>query len=291
LLNMIDIGQIYTELYARLDTNQINVFLCGAANDDTSLRSMIAKKLGTKARVNIVFPEWLFSNLMVSKDNDLLTLEHDLAKNVDLIVLPLEGSGAICELGAFASYEELTKRILVLNNQRYAHRDSFINEGPIRLIKRRARNNILYYQNYKKESAVDTICKRVLFYKKPKIEKSIKNLFNLSRLIGFIVAIHQPAYRVKIERALLDWDESIPQKYIDPAIEILIEKGHILTTGSGHSETLSLTDDGYDYYIINAPIQARKIKKTALMRAVGLWNKYKYQNRIDVEKERERLLS
>lgn len=288
---MIDVGQIYTELYARFNTNQINVFLCGAAYGDTSLRSMIAKKLGTKAKVNIVFPEWLFSNLMVSKDNDLLTLEHDLAKNVDLIILPLEGLGAICELGAFASYEELTKRILVLNNQRYAHRDSFINEGPIRLIKKCARNNIIYYQNCKKESAVDTICKRVLFYKKPKIEKSIKNLFNLSRLIGFIVAIHQPAYRVKIERALLDWDESIPEKYIDPAIEILIEKGHILTAGSGNSETLSLTNDGYDYYIIIAPAQARKIKKTALMRSVGLWNKYKYQNRIDMEKERARLLS
>ena len=94
-----------------------------------------------------------------------------------------------------------------------------------------------------------------------------------------------------MEEALLDWDESIPEKYIDPAIEILIEKGHILTAGSGNSETLSLTNDGYDYYIIIAPKQARKIKKTASMRAVGLWNKYKYQNRIDMEKERARLLS
>lgn len=288
---MIDVGQIYTELYARFNTNQINVFLCGAAYGDTSLRSMIAKKLGTKAKVNIVFPEWLFSNLMVSKDNDLLTLEHDLAKNVDLIVLPLEGLGAICELGAFASCEELTKRILVLNNKQYAYKTSFINDGPIRLIKKQARNNIIYYHIDKKESAVDTICNRVLFYKKDKIKKSINNLFNLSRLIGFIVAIHQPANRVKIEEALLDWDESIPEKYIDPAIEILIEKGHILTAGSGNSETLSLTNDGYDYYIIIAPKQARKIKKTASMRAVGLWNKYKYQNRIDMEKERARLLS
>jgi len=289
---MIDLNQINNELYARFDTDQINVFLCGAAGDNnTSLRSMIAKKLSTKVKVNIVFPEWLFSNLMAMKDNDLLTLEHDLAKNVDLIVLPLEGLGAICELGAFASYEELTKRILVLNNKRYAHESSFINEGPIRLIKRRARENVLYYHSNNKDSAVDAVFNRVLFYKKQKIEKPVNNLFNLSRFIGFIVAIHQPIHRVKIEKELLNWDHSILQNYIDPAIEILIEKRHVMTAGSGNQETLSLTNDGYDFYIINATERARKIKKTASMRAVGLWNKYKYQNRIDMEKERERLLS
>lgn len=289
---MINLSQIYTELYARFDTDQINVFLCGASGDDKkSMRSMIEKKLSTKVKVNIVFPEWLFSNLMAIKDNDLLTLEHDLAKNVDLIVLPLEGLGAICELGAFASYEELTERILVLNDKQYAHKTSFIKDGPIRLIKRRARENVLYYHSNNKDSAVDTVFNRILFYKKRKIQKSVNNLFNLSRFIGFIVAIHQPIHRVKIEKELLNWDHSILQKYIDPAIEILIEKQHIRTAGSGDQETLSLTNDGYDFYIINAPERAKKIKKTASMRAVGLWNKYKYQNRIDMEKERERLLS
>lgn len=110
------LDNIYAEIYSQYDYDQINVFLCGAEeSNDSSFRDLISKQLEINTKINIVYPEWLYSNLMASKDYNLLTLEHDLAKNVDIVILPLESIGTICELGAFASSRDLISRMLVIN--------------------------------------------------------------------------------------------------------------------------------------------------------------------------------
>lgn len=127
------LNAIENKLYKKLEETQINLFLCGSSTSEKdSLRHLIAEGLQNLPKVNIVYPEWIFANLMRAKEYDLLSLEHDLAKNVDLIVLPLEGPGSICELGAFASVESLLPRLIVLNEEKYKRQRSFINDGPLR---------------------------------------------------------------------------------------------------------------------------------------------------------------
>jgi hypothetical protein len=105
---------VFDEVFSKDEDRSISVFLCGKSLEDpTSLRSKIHARIINNPRLNVVFPEWLFQNLLGQKDFNLLSLEKLLADSVDLIVLPLEGMGTLVELGAFASNEALIDRILI----------------------------------------------------------------------------------------------------------------------------------------------------------------------------------
>jgi hypothetical protein len=62
---------------------------------------------------------------------DLLSLEANLAKYADCIIIILESPGAIAELGAFAPDDSLAKIILAVNDRSFHDHPSFINEGPL----------------------------------------------------------------------------------------------------------------------------------------------------------------
>jgi len=285
------IEEIHSNLYIHYDEQQINVFLCGASDENkNSIRDIVSEKLKLVTKLNIVYPEWLFANLMISGDNDLLSLENDLANNVDIIVLPLEGLGAICELGAFASFEELVGRILVVNSSKYKRKHSFINDGPIRLIRRKDKKNIVYYDNDDRNQAADLIYNRLIYFKKEKISKDVCNLFNLSRFIGFIVAITQPTSKNELMNIISQWNPSVPQKYFDPAIEILIEKNHIFISKSGNDENLRLTEIGFDFYITNIGRRLGIIRYISHLRAKALWQTNRYKKTINIKKLEAKLL-
>lgn len=284
--------EVYHKLYSIFNEIQVNVFLCGASDSaQNSIRERVAKKIKNNAKINIVYPEWLFANLMLSGENDLLSLENDLAKNVDIVVLPLEGIGAFCELGAFASFEDLIQRLLVINSSEFKRKHSFINDGPIRLIRKRAKNNILYYDPKDKDEVVDEICNRLIYFNKEKVSKEVTNLFNLSRFLGFLITILQPVSRREMESTVLQWQPSIPTKYFDPAIEILVEKGHISSKNSeGAEEVFRLTQQGFDFYIKSVGTSAGIIKVISRMRSLELWRKNRNKRRINLGEERTRLL-
>lgn len=242
---------IESKLYKRFDDSQINLFLCGSSTSDKeSLRQIIADGLKNLPKVNIVYPEWIFANLMRAKTHDLLSLEHDLAKNVDLIVLPLEGPGSICELGAFASVKELLPRLIILNEEKHRRQHSFINDGPIRTIRNAAgSNHIIYYDSANKKEAAKATINKIVYFPKERVDSSIINLFNFSRYLGLVIAFFQPISKSKLEKCIFEWNSDIPRRFFDPAVELLVSKHHIRIKTVTTDEELLLSSEGHKFYI------------------------------------------
>lgn len=63
---------------------------------------------------------------------DSLTFEELLAELSDDIIIIVESYGTVCELGAFTVNEKYFRKLLVINNEQFRNKKSFINEGPIR---------------------------------------------------------------------------------------------------------------------------------------------------------------
>ena len=75
---------------------------------------------------------------------DLLTFECFLAEASDGIILFLESYGTACELGSFASQDNLARKMLILEDVKYKNKNSFLNEGPIKKIKGIDSSNVIY---------------------------------------------------------------------------------------------------------------------------------------------------
>lgn len=63
--------------------------------------------------------------------NELFTFERHIAQLSDLVLLFSESPGSFAELGAFASHADIANKTLVVIQQKYLGKDSFIAKGPI----------------------------------------------------------------------------------------------------------------------------------------------------------------
>lgn len=77
--------------------------------------------------------------------NDLLEFESDIANVCDLILIILESSGSLTELGVFIGNEEFSKKLVVIRNRSHSQEDSFINLGPLLVLKNLKDNSVLDY--------------------------------------------------------------------------------------------------------------------------------------------------
>lgn len=252
-----------------LDDSKKVIFICGKdKSDKNSYRYKISLLLEKEKSYQLAYPEDLFEDLLEGQaGNSLLALEEQLAEAVDLIILIPESPGSFAELGAFSMRQELAKKMLVLRQGKYKSDKSFINHGPIRLIRsakghvqdiptdfepsrsahslpilkqvskmipsrRKKRNidNILMYQNHI----------LLLIYLFDNMTQS-----SLNKLLGII-----------LERKLLNQDYIASKAALHSLIRSsLIEKNH---------ETFQIKEKGFDdinarYYAINE-INAIRIK-------------------------------
>ena len=111
------------------------VFVCGA----NSTENLISNRETFLDYADKHFPEFrffkaeeVFEAIESSTENDLLSIEDDLGKFSDCIILVCESESAFAELGAFALSQKLAKQLLIINDQRHAASHSFINLGPIK---------------------------------------------------------------------------------------------------------------------------------------------------------------
>ena len=63
--------------------------------------------------------------------NELFTFERHIAQLSDLVLLFSESPGSFAELGAFASHRDIADKTLVVIQQKYLNKDSFIAKGPV----------------------------------------------------------------------------------------------------------------------------------------------------------------
>lgn len=150
-------NQIHEEVYKRSYTYKNTIFLCGAGSDKPdSIRNSIDKFLTGSwysFYYDLFYPEDLFEELLFGPGHqDLISLENILADSVDAIVLIIESYGAVAELGTFSSNKKLRKKLICVVDVKYKKKRSFINYGPLRLMRDKKEGFIVYgdYSNVPK---------------------------------------------------------------------------------------------------------------------------------------------
>lgn len=119
-------------------------FLCGGNIDKYPNRILLKNYLDKQNGCYPIIVEKLFSKF---KETNLLFLEDLLSYISDVIVIFPESFGSVCELGAFANVEKLKRKIFVFQDKKFKDSPSFINQGPIQLIKEANFDSIKYINN------------------------------------------------------------------------------------------------------------------------------------------------
>ena len=125
-----------------LKSDTILVFVCGATPNPAFPggrdRIMDYAKKHLK-QFNFFIAEKFFEVFQNAEDIDLLSIEDQLSKYSDCIIIVLESESAFTELGAFAIKEDIAKMVLVVNSIDYEKSKSFISLGPISKINKISR--------------------------------------------------------------------------------------------------------------------------------------------------------
>lgn len=195
--------RVREELVGNPFARQRRVFLCGATtNDKASVRERLAKQLrGYLYEVH--YPEHLFDELLTGPGNqDLLSLENLLADGVDAIVIVLEGVGAFTELGAFANHQRLREKLIVVQDRKYARDRSFIQLGPIRLLKAQGKHRIIAVDFLDVENIVKLLSRSISSIDNRSSTFNIENLFHTQDFILPLLYVLDTLTRAELAHAL-----------------------------------------------------------------------------------------
>lgn len=286
---------IFTNIFLAEVDSTINIFLCGAnIKNQKSIRKTIYKNIKDYPEYNIIFPESLFSRLLSKKMFNLHLLEQELASFVDIIIMPLEGCGSMAELGAFTLNEKLLDKIVVINSIEHKNDDSFINLGPLKLLISKNKKNLIYY-NEKVPCYLDSIKVDIKKYlktiKRVESKINIKNIFNLSRFLFYMIAIFQPISKINIKTIVLDYENDINEHYIDPALEILFDKELIKSSHKASNLIVySLSKKGHDTIYEEILPRLDIIKAFSEIRTDILNSRLRKKNKLNLEEERKKFL-
>jgi hypothetical protein len=285
------LDSIHSQVFLKSADYTVNIFLCGASiSDANSIRTLIYESLQSVGKTNVVLPEWLFSDLIAKPEYNLLKLENELAHNVDLVIIPLESVGTIAELGAFASFDTIRTKIIVINDTGHKRKQSFVNVGPIKLIRQEQPDNVMYYDSNNKDELIQKIVTRTKYLKNREPKSQVNNLFNLSRFILFLIGIYQPVSKKDIQDMVLKWKSQIMEHYIEPCLTILIRKELVLSNIQNYTQLFRLTEKGHDHVFENIVPSLRITKQFNKIRTQVLHTKYRDRRRFNPTHERERLL-
>lgn len=89
---------------------------------------------------------------------DLLSFEKLLECISKMILIPIESMGTACELGAFTYLSEKNNKEVVILNLKFKNDHSFINDGPISILKSLKSNQPrVIYTNFEKTGEITTL--------------------------------------------------------------------------------------------------------------------------------------
>jgi hypothetical protein len=128
------------------------IFFCGGSSsnvthDPVSLRHYLLKERKIEARLDgkVILAEAANQLYRDSSYTDLITFEEDIAKISRIILLIAESAGSLAELGAFASSEQIKKKLSVLIQQKYFAEESFIRFGPIERLHKEDESRVAFF--------------------------------------------------------------------------------------------------------------------------------------------------
>lgn len=182
--------KIRDDFFKPVNTYKITIFLCGAdISQKDKMRYKIAQALNNwlySFYYDIIYPEDIFDELLYgSQSTDLLTLENLLAESVDAIVLIPESPGSFAELGVFASDEKLREKLICIIDTKYKKDKSFINQGPLKLVKKANKHGLIFIDPDKIYGEVDKLHSSLKKMKKS--SSKVKDRVSLLQLDNFLL--------------------------------------------------------------------------------------------------------
>ena len=240
------------------------IFLCGKdVADQSSIRYKISYLLNNafwySGEYEIIYPEDIFEALLYkSSSDDLLSLENLLADSVDVVVVIPESPGSLAELGAFANNEKLRNKMVCVLDEKYERHKSFINQGPVKLIKRTNNKAIVHINPFKldepfkltptlfpfaKNSELDRVVAAIRNVKRKTIaEKTKLTLLGVDRFLLPVIYLLEPIGKKSLTylTAIVTDDELHSSTITETALGLLVKKRLVQPSSNG----FSLTDAG-----------------------------------------------
>lgn len=170
--------RIHDDIFTKINQYYVDVFLCGGAGkSEEFLRDKVRDKLKVHKNLRIMYPEDLFVELInKNKEYDLLSLERFLANNCEVICVICESPGSLVELGAFVNNSETFDKVVAVVEEKKKKERSFIMLGPIKMILKKNRKNVIYYKKNNIEELNEKLVKNFRQSRSASNEKPINTI-------------------------------------------------------------------------------------------------------------------
>ncbi len=240
--------KIQEDIYKPAFNFKTTIFLCGA---DISQTNMMRYKFSEALKNNslywfyfdIICPEDIFDELLYSsKSGDLISLEGLLADSVDVIILIPESPGSFAELGVFANNAELRKKLICIIDKGHRKDKSFINQGPLKLVKKENKKGILYVDPNNIENEISKLTSAIKKIKKKSTKKSDKiSLLQLDNFILPSIFLLQPVTKSTLIKMVKHATRDVVNSYqtTTTALTSLTKKKLCELTSKGYKLTLT----------------------------------------------------
>jgi len=235
-------NKIRDDIYKSAYNFKTTIFLCGADIDrKDKARYKIAEFFKWQFWYDLIYPEDVFDELLYSsKTKDLLSLEGLLADSVDAVVLIPESPGSFAELGAFANDEKLRNKLICLVDKRFKKDKSFINQGPLKLVKKANPFGLVFMDFNNIENEVDKLIP--VLRKMKRVSEKSKNKISLLQLENFLlpsIYLLEPVSNDALVNlvSIATEDEENSFQTTTTALTILIKKKKIQLTTDGYRLT------------------------------------------------------
>jgi hypothetical protein len=123
-----------------VDRSKPLTFVCGGnnRNGNIALRHQFLEQINKlPPQIIPVLAEQAFPHQLIERN--LQKFEEFLASAADCILIFVESPGSFAETGLFAGLKTIVPRTFIINTQKEAVEDSFLNNGPIKLIRKFSR--------------------------------------------------------------------------------------------------------------------------------------------------------
>ncbi len=235
---------IHNEVYKKYIESKTSIFLCGATNTNTdSVRKKIEIGLSSfwyyKNRHQIIYPEEIFESILFGEERkDLISLENILAESVDVIVLVIESWGAVAELGIFSSHDQLRKKLICLIDEKYKKDKSFINYGPVRLMKDKKEGKVIYldFENINSTSLSNIFSAAEKIKRETPKTTGVINLVQAPLFILSCIYLLEPVmfeFLVELVQYSSESDKDFAKVITEVAIATLTKNGEVESTQNG----------------------------------------------------------
>jgi hypothetical protein len=129
----------------RVDRRRPLTFICGGkiSNGSSGLRHQFLKHVSSPPlRIVPVLAEKTFAHQLVERN--LKTFEEFLASAAECVLIFVESPGSFAETGLFSALKDVVPKTFVVNTREDARKDSFLNTGPIKLIRRKSQFDTVF---------------------------------------------------------------------------------------------------------------------------------------------------